>query len=483
MATEGLKRQAARGAKWTAASAVFGVAARAVVIVVAARLLGPEEIGLYGICVLVVGFAQIFMETGFGSSAVHFQDATRRQLSTLYWLNVLVGVAMTLAVVAAAPLLAPVFGQPALAHLLPICAAAIVIHAVGQPFQYQLQRDMALERISAAEVAASLVNAVVTIGLAALGWGLYALIAGFVVFALVRSGCLFGFGIRRWRPALALDPADARAMIRFGVYHMGTGLMNYLRARSGALAVSLTLGTEAMGYFVLAQDIVNRPVVRLGPIVNRVLFPTLAKVQGSPERLRRGYRFVVKLLMLAGAPALLGFMAIAEGVVLVALGATWLPAVPVIQGFCALSLCQLLLLPNAPLMLALGKARRAFAFAAIQAAIHLPVALVAFRYGGLELGMAIYAGLHAVQVLAAFHFVVRPLGGIEAAGYLRDTLPPLGAALLMALAVAALPAAVELATIPLLAAQMALGLALYGGFVLLAERRYLAEVLALAGGR
>lgn len=482
MAERDLKRLAAGGAQWIAASAVFAVAARAILILVVARFLTPEEIGLYGMCVLVVGFAEIFMEAGFGSSAVHFQDTSHRQLSTLYWLNVLSGLVMLAIIVAISPLLAPAFGQPALTELIPLCAATIAIHAFGQPFQFHLQRDLAFLHIALAEVLASSVNAVVAVALAASGLGVHALIAGFIAFALARSGALLVVGIRRWRPGLTFSFAESRQQISFSAFHMGARVMNYLRIRSGEIAVSLILGAEAMGYYVLAHGIVLRPVNRLGPMINRVLFPTLAKVQGEVDRLRRAYRFVLKLLLLGGAPAILGLVAVAPLVIEVLLGPQWTPAAPVLQGLGVIALCQLMILPNAPLMLGMGRARRAFTYNLVGASVQFPAALAAFHFFVLEGGIWALAALHLLQVPLGYWFVARPLCRLEPTGYLGVVWTIVLGALAMALCVALVPTLLRLdPAILMLAAQVGLGIALYGAFVLLAERRFLVEVLDTAG--
>ena len=482
MAEGGLRRQAAGGAKWVGASAVFAVAARAALILVVARFLTPEEIGLFGMCLLVVGFAQIFMEAGFGSSAVHFQDASHRQLSTLYWLNVVAGFIVLGVILVLSPLLSRAFGEPALSELVPLCAITIAIHAFGQPFQFHLQRDLAFSRIAFAEILASTVNMIFAVALAATGWGVLALIFGFVAFSLARSGALLAVGLRQWRPSLVVDIAETRQQISFGAYHMGARTMNYVRTRSGQIAVSLVLGAEAMGYYVLAHDIMLRPVNRLGPMINRVLFPTMAKIQDQVERLRRAYGFVLKLLLFGGAPAILGLIAVAPLVTEVILGPDWGPATPILRALGVIALCQLIILPNTPLMLGTGRARRAFVFNLVGALIYVPAAFAAFYFAGMIWGFWLFAALHLVQVPLGYWFVARPLCALGPADYLGAFGKVLLGALAMAGCVILAPHLLSLdPALLMLAAQVVLGIAVYGAFVLLVERRFLFEVLETAG--
>lgn len=63
-----------------------------VTLAVLARLLSPSDFGLMGIIMVVIGFAQAFADMGISNAIIHRQDATKDQLSSLYWLNILAGV-------------------------------------------------------------------------------------------------------------------------------------------------------------------------------------------------------------------------------------------------------------------------------------------------------------------------------------------------------------------------------------------------------
>ena len=61
-------------------------------LAVLARLLSPSDFGLMGMIMVVIGFAQAFADMGISNAIIYRQDATRDQLSSLYWLNILAGV-------------------------------------------------------------------------------------------------------------------------------------------------------------------------------------------------------------------------------------------------------------------------------------------------------------------------------------------------------------------------------------------------------
>src|SRR5262249_17768270 len=114
-----LKEQAASGVKWMSVSAAAANCLQFAQRVLLARLLVPADFGLAGLTLGVVGFAEVFADLGVGSAIIQRKIVTRSELSSLYWLNVLVGLAVFLVIVTGAPWIADFFGQPRLLHLLP----------------------------------------------------------------------------------------------------------------------------------------------------------------------------------------------------------------------------------------------------------------------------------------------------------------------------------------------------------------------------
>jgi Membrane protein involved in the export of O-antigen and teichoic acid len=55
---------------------------------VLARLLSPEDFGLQGMVVVVIGFLGLFRDAGLGLATVQRLEVTHQQTSTLFWINV-----------------------------------------------------------------------------------------------------------------------------------------------------------------------------------------------------------------------------------------------------------------------------------------------------------------------------------------------------------------------------------------------------------
>ena len=113
-ATVSLARKAFAGARWVSLSSLVSNGLQLLQLTLLARLLPPQDFGIVALATVVVGFAQAYTDMGMGNVIIHRQDATHRQLSSLYWLNVLTGVAIFCSVQILAPILAELWRTPAL---------------------------------------------------------------------------------------------------------------------------------------------------------------------------------------------------------------------------------------------------------------------------------------------------------------------------------------------------------------------------------
>ena len=94
-----LNEKIINGVKWTALFAILGHFVSLVKTPILVRLLIPADFGLMGMLLTVMAFTSPITEMGIGSAIIQKQDISKIQLSTLYWLNILVGIVMFIFVI------------------------------------------------------------------------------------------------------------------------------------------------------------------------------------------------------------------------------------------------------------------------------------------------------------------------------------------------------------------------------------------------
>ena len=130
-----LKAKAIGGAKWTSVSAVISAVVQLLQVAILAHFLDKKDFGLMALAVFVIGISQIFMDMGISNAIIYKKDVTHEQLSTMYWLNVSMGVLIYLLLFLLAPLVAAFYHEPKLVGVLNWIALTFVIQPFGQQFE------------------------------------------------------------------------------------------------------------------------------------------------------------------------------------------------------------------------------------------------------------------------------------------------------------------------------------------------------------
>ncbi|HEX6631666.1 MAG TPA: MOP flippase family protein [Gemmatimonadaceae bacterium] len=480
----GLRHQAASGARWTLLATIIAAGTQLLQVVVLARLLEPREFGLMAMVLIVIGFAQAYTDLGISAAVVQRHDTTAAQLSSLYWLNLATGAVVCALLWAVSPLVVRLFDEPQLTHLLRVLSLMFLIVPAGKQFEMLLQREMRFRTLAAEGISGAVAGTIVAIGGALSGWGVWSLVAGYLVTGVVRTLVLVVLGLRIHRPALHFRRADLRGFVGFGAYQMGERTVNFATQRLDQLIAGSLLSAVALGLYNFAFNLTAQPMSRINPDATKVALPALSRVQESPERLRRGYLDMLRLITIVNAPVLLGLAAVAPQLVPVVFGAQWLASVPLLQLLALVTLSRAIGNPMGSLMLARGRADLGFWWAMAVGVLQAPCLYLSAREGGL-VGMA--GALLALQVLMqpiAYFLLVRPLLGPSGRGYVAAIARPL----LLAGAMAAIVVAVGRLgdgqpSVLALGAQIGTGVVVFALGLLAFERHTLRDLRFLAVAR
>lgn len=386
--SQDLKRKTAEGVTWTSASTGVRIACQLLQTAVLARLVGPRLYGVMAMATIVIATAQAFTDGGISAAVVHKQTLTKREQSSLYWLNVLFSAITFGAVAAAVPLTIKLFKEPQLGPVLFFTGLTLLLSGTTKQFEMLLQRDLRFDKLAQAEVSSQIASMLVSIPLALAGLGLWSLVIGFLGGAAARSLVLAQAGIRSYRPDFQFDWAATKPFVSFGAYQIGERVANFLGSRLDQVVIGSLLGPKDLGLYNLSFSLVLAPVTLINPILTRVAFPLLAKTQDELTRLKVIFFSMVRALGIITAGALLLGVIAAPAVFPRFLGSQWTSAIPIFQALCAASYFRSVSNPLGSLFLAKGRADMGFLFTLSVIPVALVSALLGGKLGGV-LGVAI----------------------------------------------------------------------------------------------
>lgn len=384
-----LRRQAAHSARWMTVATATRVVTQLAQVVILGRLLVPEDFGLMAMVMFVVVFGQAVGDAGISNAVIHYQDATRRELSSLFWLNVGAGAAVFALVWLGAPLFALIYHEPRLVGLVHLSAVVFLVMPVGQLFQVLSEKGLLFRRLALIEIVAALAGLGVAVWCALTGLGVYALVWGMLAQAGVKAVALAVAGWKQWQPSLVFAWRECRRFLRFGLFQMGDRVLNQMGAQVDRFLLGVILGARPLGFYNVAYNLALRPFLLINPIVTRVAFPVFARVQTRNEQLRSGFLQMIELIAAVLVPLYAALIVLAEPIIYVGPSAKFAPAIPMLRVLGVVGMVLSLGNPMGSLILAKGRPGISFGLGALRLALDVAAVSMAAHMGAVAVAVAV----------------------------------------------------------------------------------------------
>lgn len=322
-----LGRSAARGGAVTLAGQGLRIGIQITSIILLARLLGPADYGFVAMVTAVVGIADLIQDFGLSRAAIQAPSITKGQRDNLFWLNLAFGCAAGLIVFLAAPLVALLYGEPALAEITRWLAIPFVFGGMAAQFRAGLLRDLRFGISAVIDVVGPFLGLVVAVAIAAAEGSYWALVAQQVVASGVMA--LGAIVAARWWPGLPRRHESVRTFVSYGLHFLGAQTLTYLSMNVDTVVVGARFGASAAGLYNRAFQMMMLPIRQLTWPAAKVAMPVLSRLQDDEEQFSR---FLVRgqaILLNAMVPFMALAAALAGPVVQIVLGPTWVDVVPV----------------------------------------------------------------------------------------------------------------------------------------------------------
>jgi O-antigen/teichoic acid export membrane protein len=217
----------------------------------------------------------------------------------------------------------------------------------------EYQRDLRWGPESMLQTVSQVTELGITIGLAWRLGSAWALVGGALAEAVVDT--ILTYVRHPYRPSLHLARGEVRALFRFGRWEFGSKVASWLLSGGLQIVVGKVLGLEALGLFRVARRLAVKPVSQVGDILAKIAQSAYAKLQGSPDRLRRAHLRVLGAVALASTPVAVGMIIYGGDVARHLLGPRWEGATSLVQIFALCGLMETLNDATASLFRATGR--------------------------------------------------------------------------------------------------------------------------------
>lgn len=461
--------RATAATSWTAVSVFSTSAAQLVMMLVLARILDLEQMGLVSTVLICSSFLEVFVGLGLTAALIQRRRVTSRELSSVHWANLALALIAFGAVWAGCEPIAALFGAPAAAPLIVVTAFAFVFTAAGQAHRAVLEKRLDFRPLGIADVAFALVSLVSAVLLALAGWAAMSAAVGLVLGAAARTVVFVVSARRVARIRAHFRLAELRRFLRYGVWQSADGVLNYIGNTLATIATGRFVSTAALGGFNLAFTLGVSLAGRVSPILTRVLFPYFAIIQDDKTRVRDAYLKMLTLVGILNIPALVCVSLVADDAMTVVYGEKWAPFGPVLAVLALAGALRSLGYPVGSLLAGTDNLRLGVFLNVGRTIVNVPLILgmtLVWGVDGAAWSMVVMAAVSYVLGYVCLHHVVPTAPG----AYVRASVTPIVLSLPPAAAVLAVGWLAEAAS-PLarLVAQVVVGAGAFGLALLLSR--------------
>lgn len=316
-----------------------------VATVVLARVLLPEDFGLVGYALVLMGFLEVFTGAGIRNAVVYLDDRPHRR-DAAFMIAAGSGIGLYAFAWGAAPLAADFFGDARVTEVTRLLTLHIPLASLALVHEALLIKKLAFGKLAVPEITRGVTKGVGSVVLALAGWGVWSLVVGHLIGALTRMLVLWW--MMPWRPSFALRRHQWRRLLGYGSGSVAIDLLGLLLLNIDYLVVGRFLGTEALGVYLLAFRIPELTVQQLCYAIGNVTFSVYVRLQEDVRELRSGYLAASRALWFLALPAATGIALVSEPVILVLFTDKWIDAVPVMTAIAVYTLLRALVyLPGA----------------------------------------------------------------------------------------------------------------------------------------
>lgn len=329
---DSLKKKTVKGGLFLTITNIFNQFIAVILNIVLARLLLAEDFGLIALSTTYIGFITLFLSIGFGSAIIHFDKATKSNISTLYYLNFIIALITFLMAYFTANYAASFYSDPKLEDIIKWSSLSILITPFFITHLKIFERDLEFKRIGLIVVFSSIFSAFFAIVAVLNNFGVYALVVQ--TLSLTFFKLVFVMYYSKWKPNKHFEVKEVNYMIWYAVkYRMSQGAL-YFERNIDYLLLGKIFTSTVLGYYAFSYNIMYTPVKRISSIFKDILFPSFSKFKQDKEKILLGYFKSLQIVAFVSFPGMLLIAFNAKWLILAIFGQQWAEAVPIVEILC-----------------------------------------------------------------------------------------------------------------------------------------------------
>lgn len=390
------------------AQSYAGLIIQFVSTMVLARLLVPEEIGIFSVAVGYIGLAQILREFGVARYVIQEEELTTDRLKAAFTITLLVGWFSALIIFIAAPYLGRFYGNEGIKKILDLLSINFFLVPFGAITFAYLRRSMQFGKLMVIQITSALAHSGVAIYCAYIGLSYMSL--GWAAIAGTATSVLLTFVVRPKAIPYLPGIKEIKRVLSYGTYASMSSVIEHVNNVAPDWIMGRTLGMQAVGLYSRAQGTIGIFDKLITSGIRSVVEPYFAQVKRDNQNLKEPYLHMVACVTVISW-SFFGYLYImALPVFRVLYGDNWDAAIPLLQIWCVAHAIYSLTMFAEQVFSVIGKIKQLAKVQFLMLVVKLVViGYVSVSFGLIEVIQTFY-GLSVLRFLIIIPMVRRYVG-------------------------------------------------------------------------
>ena len=318
---ETLKEKTAKGLFWggmnNGVQQLLGLAFG----IILGRLLDPSDYGMTAMLAVFSVIANELQSSGFKTGLINLKAPKHEDYNAVFWFNILAGAFIYVVLWLCAPLIADYYHQPKLIPLSRYVFLGFVFSSFGMAQSAYMTKQMQIKQIAKCGMTATLTSSIISVILAALGFGYWALATQYLLYIAVNTLLLWYFS--PWRPTFTYNFEPIRRLFPFSFKIMMSAIFTQVNNNIMNLLLGRYYGESNTGHYNKAYEWSSKCFLLVGNMMRQVDQTVLVGLHDEQERQLMVLRKMVRFTAFIAFPLLFGLGLVSHEFIVLAIGEKW----------------------------------------------------------------------------------------------------------------------------------------------------------------
>lgn len=426
------------------------------VSIVLARILDPEAYGTIALVLVFANILQVFVDCGLGNALIQKKKADDLDFSSVFFFNIALCLVLYAILFFCAPLIAAFYNNPALTDLTRVLGLTVVISGVKNVQQAYVSKTLQFKKFFFATLTGTIFSAVVGIGMAVYGLGVWALVAQKLTNLAIDTLALWV--TVEWKPKRMFSWNRLKSLISYGWKLLASSVLDTVYGNVRALIIGKRYTESDLAYYNQGNQFPNVIVTNINSSIDSILLPVMSQEQDHKETVKKMTRRAIKTSTYIMAPLMMGLAFAAPNIVALILKPKWLPCVPYLRIFCITYMFYPIHTANLNAIKAMGRSDLFLKLEIIKKIVGMILILITMWFGVMAMAYGLLAGSLINQIINTWPN--RKLLDYKYTDQIKDILPGIILAVFMGVCISFITA-LKLSAVATLLIQIAAGIVIY----------------------